>query len=154
MTQDELLEQWEPKVHSMLRNISIAGMEREDLEQEMRICILKAHKGWDSTRGASFHTYLHQVMQNSIYTLMHRSRVVSKSEPLENLTIRYVSIVQHEPTVFYKMHISGGELLLLDMLLCGYKFSEVSKMVEHPKELVKVRSLLKKRFSFLKNKGE
>ena len=53
----QLLEQWEPKVNSMLRNVSIIGLGREDIAQELRVAILKSARGYNpENTAAKFHT--------------------------------------------------------------------------------------------------
>ena len=71
---DELIEKWEPKIHRMLATTSIQGMHKEDLVQELRIVILKAAKKFDSTKKASFHTYLHTAMINTIRTFISQAQ--------------------------------------------------------------------------------
>ena len=70
---DELLQQWEPKIQKMCSNIWIPGFEREDLAQELRISVIKSARAYDENRGASFHTYLHSAMVNTIRTLLSKA---------------------------------------------------------------------------------
>ena len=70
---DALLSQWEPKIQRMLGTVWIAGYEREDLAQELRIVIVKAAKAFDETRGILFHTYLHTAMVNTLRTLLAKA---------------------------------------------------------------------------------
>ena len=71
----QLLEQWEPKVNSMLRNVSIIGLGREDIAQELRVAILKSARGYNpENTAAKFHTYLHVSMLNVIRSLMAKAQ--------------------------------------------------------------------------------
>ena len=71
----QLLEQWEPKVNSMLRNVSIIGLSRDDIAQELRIAILKSARGYNpENTSAKFHTYLHVSMLNVIRSLMAKAQ--------------------------------------------------------------------------------
>jgi RNA polymerase sigma factor (sigma-70 family) len=71
----QLLDQWEPKVNSMLRNVSIIGLSREDIAQELRIAILKSARGYNpENTTAKFHTYLHVSMLNVIRSLMAKAK--------------------------------------------------------------------------------
>jgi len=70
---DNLLNQWEPKIQKMLANIWISGFEREDIAQELRIVIIKAARAFDETRGVLFHTYLHTSMVNTLRTLLAKA---------------------------------------------------------------------------------
>ena len=83
---NDLILQWEPKIQRMISNMYrqnqyIADMEKEDLAQELRICIVKAAKAYDETKGTLFHTYLHTSMVNTIRTLVSKSerKVFTKS---------------------------------------------------------------------------
>tara|TARA_R100000008_G_scaffold83952_1_gene70192 strand:- start:255 stop:842 length:588 start_codon:yes stop_codon:yes gene_type:complete len=92
MTHNEaqLLEQWEPKVNSMLRSVSIVGLDREDIAQELRISILKSARGYNpENTSAKFHTYLHVSMLNVIRSLMAKAK-------------------KHVPTVSLDQHLSSS----------------------------------------------
>jgi len=71
---DELIKQWEPKIHKILADTQVRGYSKEDLEQELRISIIKAAKGFNEDRGAIFHTYLHTAMINTIRTLISKAQ--------------------------------------------------------------------------------
>lgn len=71
---DALIKQWEPKITRMTSTYTIAGLHRDDLAQELRICILKAAKKFDPSRNVTFHTYLHTTMVNTIRTLATKSK--------------------------------------------------------------------------------
>ena len=58
----------------MISTYKINGLHRDDLAQELRICILKAAKKFDPERKVSFHTYLHTTMVNTIRTLATKSK--------------------------------------------------------------------------------
>jgi len=70
---NDLITQWEPKVQRMLLNTYVAGWDREDLAQELRIAIVKAAQGFQEDRGVLFHTYLHTAMVNTIRTLINKA---------------------------------------------------------------------------------
>ena len=78
---DNLLKQWEPKIQKMCSNMWIPGYDRDDLAQELRIAVVKAAKAYDEDRGASFHTYLHSAMVNTLRTLLSKAnkQIVTKS---------------------------------------------------------------------------
>ena len=78
---EDLIKQWEPKIHRMLATTSVRGYSREDLEQELRISILKAAKGFNEDKGVIFHTYLHTAMVNTLRTLIAKAQrqVVTQS---------------------------------------------------------------------------
>tara|TARA_Y100000310_G_C20504830_1_gene725886 strand:+ start:425 stop:1006 length:582 start_codon:yes stop_codon:yes gene_type:complete len=80
---DELIQQWEPKVQRMASNSYIVGLDREDLTQELRLAIVKAAKGFEEDRGVLFHTYLHTSMVNTIRTLITKSQKLNP--PTESL---------------------------------------------------------------------
>lgn len=80
---DELIQQWEPKVQRMASNVYIVGLDRDDLTQELRMAIVKAAKGFEEDRGVLFHTYLHTAMTNTIRTLMSKNNKLNP--PTESL---------------------------------------------------------------------
>lgn len=71
---NDLLIQWEPKVQRFLQTSFVIGMDKEDLAQELRFAIIKAAEGFDESRGASFHTYLHITMVNTLRTLISKAQ--------------------------------------------------------------------------------
>ena len=71
---DDLIRQWEPKIQKMTSNTYIAGIDREDLAQELRLAVVKAAQGFEEDRGVLFHTYLHTAMTNTIRTLLSKSQ--------------------------------------------------------------------------------
>ena len=85
---DELILQWEPKIQRLLANTFVRGLDKEDLEQELRIAIVKASRGFNSDKGVIFHTYLHTAMVNTLRTLISKAqRTITTSsldESLEN----------------------------------------------------------------------
>ena len=80
---DALITQWEPKIQKMLYNTSVIGYSREDLEQELRISIIKAAKGFNEDKGVIFHTYLHTAMINTIRTLISKAQRRLETQSLD-----------------------------------------------------------------------
>jgi len=70
---DELIEKWEPKIYKMLQNAYIEGWEKEDVVQELRLTVIRAAKKYNPNKNASFHTYLHTAMVNTLRTLHTKS---------------------------------------------------------------------------------
>ena len=71
---DALIKQWEPKITRMISTYKINGLHRDDLAQELRMCILKAAKRYDPERQVTFHTYLHTTMVNTLRTLIVKAQ--------------------------------------------------------------------------------
>ena len=71
---DALITKWEPKVQKIASSAFVLDMDRDDIAQELRISILKAAKGYDSSLGNSFHTYLHTTMMNTLRTLIVKAQ--------------------------------------------------------------------------------
>ena len=80
---DALIKQWEPKIKKLLANTYVYGWDREDLEQELRIAIVKAAKGFNADRGVIFHTYLHTAMVNILRTLISKAQKRIATESLD-----------------------------------------------------------------------
>jgi RNA polymerase sigma factor (sigma-70 family) len=103
---DDLIRQWEPKVQKMTSRASIAGMEREDIAQELRLVICKAAKKYDPDRNASFHTYLHTSMVNTIRTLITKAQARLDRQPRmvqipnDGLNTAFENLIAVEDTSF------------------------------------------------------
>ena len=80
---DELIQQWEPKVQRLASNTYVVGYDRDDLIQELRIAIVKAAQGFEEDRGVLFHTYLHTAMTNTIRTLIAKAQRQLNTESLD-----------------------------------------------------------------------
>ena len=80
---DDLIKQWEAKVQLMVLNTYVAGWDREDLAQELRIAIVKAAQGFQEDRGVLFHTYLHTAMINTIRTLINKAQRTIQPDSLD-----------------------------------------------------------------------
>tara|TARA_R110000824_G_scaffold220755_3_gene407900 strand:+ start:1841 stop:2401 length:561 start_codon:yes stop_codon:yes gene_type:complete len=99
-TEEDLLAQWEPKVNSMLRTVSVIGLDRSDIAQELRIAIVKSARKYDpENTTAKFHTYLHISMLNVIRSLIAKAQ----------RRVPTVSLDKKEPT--YGMGMSSGDWL-------------------------------------------
>lgn len=86
---NDLILQWEPKIQRLLANTFVRGLDKEDLEQELRIAIVKAARGFNSDKGVIFHTYLHTAMVNTLRTLISKAQrtipTISLEGTLENV---------------------------------------------------------------------
>ena len=80
---DDLIKQWEPKIHKLLQNTFVIGMDHNDLEQELRIAIVKAAKGFNEDKGVLFHTYLHTAMVNTLRTLISKAQRQVMTESID-----------------------------------------------------------------------
>ena len=86
---NDLIQQWEPKIQKMLQNTSIVGMDRDDIAQELLIAIMRAAQGFDEDKGVVFHTYLHTAMVITIRTLITKAQKMLMLSSLEQqLTFR------------------------------------------------------------------
>ena len=83
---DDLIKQWEPKIHKLLQNTFVIGMDQADLEQELRIAIIKAARGFNEDKGVLFHTYLHTAMVNTLRTLISKAQRQVISDSLNQIT--------------------------------------------------------------------
>ena len=82
---NDLIKQWEPKIQSLLSNTFVMGLDREDLEQELRIAIIKAARGFNEDKGVLFHTYLHTSMVNTLRTLISRAQRTIVADSLDKI---------------------------------------------------------------------
>jgi len=85
---EELMNQWEPKVQKIASNTFVVGLDREDIAQELRIALIKAAQGFEEDRGVLFHTYLHTAMINTVRTLIAKAQ---RRVPSESLDSSYIT---------------------------------------------------------------
>ena len=84
---EELMNQWEPKVQKIASNTFVVGLDRDDIAQELRIALIKAAQGFEEDRGVLFHTYLHTAMINTVRTLIAKAQRRVPSESLDSTYI-------------------------------------------------------------------
>jgi len=83
---DDLIKQWEPQVHKVARNVSVIGMDYEDIVQELRIGVMKAAKGYREDSGVIFHTYLYKTLMNTASTLITKASKHYRAMPTVDIT--------------------------------------------------------------------
>ena len=93
------IEKWSPQMHHLINLYPVYGMDRDDLEQEMRLVIMRCLRGYRGDSLASFQTYLYQAMLNKLMALRtkesHRFKLSEKvtynkarvSDPYEEIEI-------------------------------------------------------------------
>jgi len=65
-------------------NWPIKGIDREDMMQELRLVLHKAHKKFDSSRGTQFITYLYSAFRTTMYWHHERKSTKAQIVSLEN----------------------------------------------------------------------
>lgn len=83
---DDLIKQWEPQVHKVARNVSVVGMDYEDILQELRIGVMKAAKGYKEDSGVLFHTYLYKTLMNTASTLITKAAKQYRAMPTVSMS--------------------------------------------------------------------
>ena len=147
LSEEEILEKWEPKVHKMVRSASINGYEYDDIAQELRLSILRAHKKYDPTLGkAEFGTYLHISMLNVIRGLINQAQkkpVMTSldrtfNDGLENeYTRRIGDVIEDEAQqdefdvvelrdLENSLNLTSDEKLFIKMKLEGFRLNEIT----------------------------
>ena len=156
---DALIEQWEPKIHKLLANTFVVGMDKDDIAQELRIAIIKAAKGFDEDRGVIFHTYLHTAMVNTLRTLISKGQRYSIDLSLETtitdseLTPSFILKALEAPTntfeeIEFNNFLSGLNLTVTErsfitLRLEGLTMDEISEDLQT--SAYKLRSILREK---------
>ena len=144
---NHIIEKWEPKIQKFLNTSYVKGMEREDLAQELRIAIVKAAKGFDSTRNISFHTYLHTTLVNTLRTLISKAQknsleIMSLDSQLEKDVIpAYIStaledvISEETQTVLELVYLlkslglTPDELRFIELRIEGWTMEQITEVI-------------------------
>jgi len=164
LSEQEILEKWEPKVHSMLRSTSIRGYDYEDIAQELRLSILRAYKKYDPTRGqAEFGTYLHVAMLNVIRGLINRSKKTpvilsldkTYTDGPDNEYSKKMADIIEDPSqenefdiIMLKdlektLNFTDDEKLFIKMRIEGYRLDEITSKMTSKKSAAKVRESIR-----------
>ncbi len=148
---DQLIEQWGPKVHAMMRGVSIIGMDYEDVAQELRISLMGAAEKYDESRGIKFHTFVHTIMSNRIRTLMQRAKSkLPLPSSLDDLPQIPKGDAILESFILNGISLEVEEKRVINYVLEGYKIMEISSYVGSYKRFCKIRESLKIKLGFLK----
>tara|TARA_R110002020_G_scaffold388007_3_gene598722 strand:+ start:794 stop:1345 length:552 start_codon:yes stop_codon:yes gene_type:complete len=71
---NDLIKQWEPKIQGLVNKYYVNGLDKDDLIQELRMVLMRCANKYDSTKStASFHTYVHRGMINTLITLINKA---------------------------------------------------------------------------------
>ena len=157
---DDLIQQWEPKVQKMVSNTYVAGWDREDLAQELRIAIVKAALGFQEDKGVLFHTYLHTAMVNTIRTLISKAQHTIQSDSLDivyegvgeehQIPLRILkALLQDEEglenveavEVLGRYDLTPKELLFIELRLEGLTMEEITEDLEESS--YKIRTIVR-----------
>ena len=156
---DALIDQWEPKIHKLLANTFVVGMDKDDIAQELRIAIIKAAKGFDEDRGVIFHTYLHTAMVNTLRTLISKGQRYSIDLSLETtitdseLTPSFILKALEDPTNTFEeiefnnllsgLNLTVTERSFITLRLEGLTMDEISEDLQT--SAYKLRSILREK---------
>jgi hypothetical protein len=159
---NELMTQYEPMVHSFLRNTTFKDpmLDYDTAAQDLRLALVRATKKWDPEKGAQFITYVYMAMLNAKRTLQGKAVHHPWTEDISEMEItgHYGA---EEPTLYeYNMDLTIYEKALAKHLVDGRGMSELRRMVLTDAEIIhdlkSVREIgkalrgLRKEFAFLK----
>lgn len=68
VTNEDIIK-WEPQIHLLINRLyrtRSMRLEREDVEQDMRITVWKCYNSYRGDKGTKFHTYLYNALCNAI----------------------------------------------------------------------------------------
>lgn len=133
-----VLNQWEPKVHKMIQQNPLFGIDYEDYAQELRVKIIQSWRGYDKKKGATFHTYLHTAMVNRIRTLIYKLQ--KRKNEFTNSESKASEVID-EASLFAEFGFDGlifnpGERVIAELLVFGFKKKEIKAMISDPKSFV------------------
>jgi hypothetical protein len=153
VTETEVLKQWEPKVHKMLQASRIVGIEYEDQAQNLRAVIIKAWRKWDPERGVKFHTYVHRAMSNTIVNMIYAAQK-NKNTYTNSETIEFTPATTDKPFdgIFdfpITLGVTASELLIMDLIVNGYKKWQIREICEDPKTFEIVYYQMRRRLKVL-----
>ena len=162
---NELVAQWEPKIQKMSSNSYVVGLDKEDLEQELRIALVKAARAYDDSKGAIFHTYLHTSLVNTIRTLITKAqrKPIARSIDLtfdgSNTIPKEIAAAMVEPKNYTEeveadiwinsQGLSEKEQLFLQLKLEGLTMEEITE--DLGESAYKVRQSLRDKLHQLKD---
>ncbi|MBI2020090.1 hypothetical protein HYS94_01590 [Candidatus Daviesbacteria bacterium] len=149
---EDIIVKWEPKLHKMLQTCPVYGIDQEEILQEMRATIIKAIKHFDESRGVKFHTYLHKALLNTLLILRSTAHL--------NLGYAYLkhedsfSDKQDDWSFIQEAKLTNPEIIVLDLVMCGYKRNELYRMTDDLINMKKVYNSLKRKMAASRHEKE
>tara|TARA_R110000824_G_scaffold281143_1_gene469415 strand:+ start:453 stop:962 length:510 start_codon:yes stop_codon:yes gene_type:complete len=163
---NDLVIQWEPKIQKMVSNSFVVGLGKEDLAQELRIALIKAARAYDESKGATFHTYLHTSLVNTIRTLITKAqrRPMARSIDLtfddSSVMPKEIAKAMIEPKNYteeteaklwvHAQGLSAKEKVFLELKLEGLTMEEITE--DLGESAYKVRQSLREKLKELSDK--
>ena len=149
-TEEEMLK-WEPQINATLRGYIGNAAQRDDLAQELHLTLIKALEGYDSGKGASFHTYLFCSLQNKLKTFLHRSNKDCYVYPIEDYpNLQESTVEENFSCELIKADLTTGEMMVLDFLLCGYNIREIGEMCQDEKMPSRLLKRIRRKTMYMK----
>ena len=91
---NNLITTWEPKIQGLVNKYYVTGMDKDDLIQELRMVLMRCAEKYDNTKStASFHTYVHRGMINTLITLINKA---TKLPEVVSFDKTFVSVTDNE----------------------------------------------------------
>jgi RNA polymerase sigma factor (sigma-70 family) len=91
---NNLITTWEPKIQGLVNKYYVTGMDKDDLIQELRMVLMRCAEKYDTTKStASFHTYVHRGMINTLITLINKA---TKLPEVVSFDKTFVSVTDNE----------------------------------------------------------
>ena len=144
MTDQEIL-QWTPLVKKFSGKYFIEGMEREDLEQQFYMVVVRCYQHYKPSAKVKMITYLINSMRREVVFLLAKQNKRINSIPLEEEHDLYDPLSSEEPLCL--PNISRSERNVMNMLLMGYPKKEVFAKFPRGKETLQS---LREKFGYLK----
>ena len=146
---NELITQWEPKAYKMANSVSIRGVDREEIVQELRLAIAYAARHFREDAGASFHTYLHYAMVSTIRNMISKAQKTEVTFPIEAFsnTVSGKGSIENMGVALYGLELTSGERIVLDLLLCGYNVTQIANLSVSPYRARKAYKSLREKAS-------
>lgn len=95
---EELYNQWKDLIYKFSWKYIIPGWEHEDIEQELKIALLRAQETFDPDKHVLFKTYLYKVLDSKMKVLYRDTQGRKKHIPEKTLT-RFSAFEGYEPYV-------------------------------------------------------
>ena len=131
MTEEEIIEQWEPKIQGLARREWIEGLDTDDILQELRQKTIETWRRFNPDFGIQFHTFLHVALENHLKILYRKTQAKRRICVKISLEFAYNVSTKDEYNIIdglgdlKSLGLTQQEIEACDMIIQGYPLYQI-----------------------------
>ena len=164
LTEEQVVKQFEQMAHQFAWKNFVPGLDHEAIAQGMRAEAVRALRDFDPSKKRNISTLVHTYMETRVKNLRNGSNQDKRKANNSTVSIdatssdtdgkqkprKYLPDEVHEDKPmewdFLKSYyLTSGEMIILDLKMCGYSWTDIRQMCEDEQQFWKVKKTLQKK---------